>query len=96
MPATTAAQAPVPQASVSPAPRSNTRKRIALAAGDLHEAGIDTLRKARMSFDQRSLACYRRRIDVVDHLDRVRVAHRHGGDCDCMAPSTSASAHIAD
>ena len=28
MPATTAAQAPVPQASVSPAPRSNTRKRI--------------------------------------------------------------------
>ena len=28
MPATTAAQAPVPQASVSPAPRSNTRRRM--------------------------------------------------------------------
>ena len=46
MPATTAAQAPVPQASVSPAPRSNTRRRMRAARDDLHEAGVDALRRS--------------------------------------------------
>ena len=41
MPATTAAQAPVPQASVSPAPRSNTRSAMCVARQHLHEAGVD-------------------------------------------------------
>ena len=38
---TTAAQAPVPQARVSPAPRSQTRSRTARRDDDLHEAGVD-------------------------------------------------------
>ena len=80
MPATTAAQAPVPQASVSPAPRSNTRKRIERRPMICMKPALTRCGK-RMVLDQRSLACYRRKIDVVDDLDRVRIAHRHGGDC---------------
>ena len=55
MPATTAAQAPVPQASVSPAPRSYTRSRMRLRSTHLHEAGVHALRKARVVLDQRAL-----------------------------------------
>ena len=55
MPATTAAQAPVPQDRVSPAPRSNTRSLMCVAVHDLHVTGIHALGKARMMFDQRPL-----------------------------------------
>ena len=48
-----------------------------VAVEHLHEAGIDALRKARVMLDQRPGSRHRRRVDVVDHLHRVRVAHRH-------------------
>ena len=57
MPPTTAAQAPVPQASVSPAPRSHTRRRMRVCVDDLHEAGVHPLRKARMRLDPRPVGC---------------------------------------
>ena len=52
---------------------------------DLHEAGIDAGRKARMVLDQRPLGRDRCRIDVGDDLDRVRVAHADRADRDRLA-----------
>ena len=92
MPTATAAQAPVPQASVSPAPRSNTRRRICVARDDLHEAGVDPAREARMPLDQRPVRRDRRGIDVGDALHRVRIAHRHHRHFD-LRPSPSSIGH---
>jgi hypothetical protein len=47
-----------------------------MAVEHLHEAGIDALREARVVFDLRAGFRHRRRVDVVDHLHRVRIAHR--------------------
>ena len=82
MPTATAAHAPVPQASVSPAPRSKTRRRMRVARDDLHEAGVDAAREARVALEQRPLRRDRRGIDVGDELHRVRVAHRDDRDGD--------------
>ena len=77
MPATTAAQAPVPQASVSPAPRSYTRRRIVRARDDLHEAGVDALREARRAFSISGPCVATGAASTSStHLHRVRIAHR--------------------
>src|SRR5205823_361610 len=47
------------------------------AVEHLQEAGVDALRKARMVFDLRTGFKYRGRIDVADHLHRMRIAHRY-------------------
>ena len=85
MPTATAAQAPVPQASVSPAPRSQTRSRIARRDDDLHEAGVDAPGEAHVLLDARPLRRDRREVDVGDDLHRVRVAHRDDGEIDGAA-----------
>jgi hypothetical protein len=48
----------------------------------LHEAGIDTLRKTRVGFDQRADADDRRRVHIRHHLHGMRVAHGDGGNVD--------------
>jgi hypothetical protein len=77
MPATTAAaQAPVPQARVSPAPRSKTRRRTRVHRTICSEAGIDPLPE---SADACSISGpsfgHRRRIHVGHHLHGVGIAH---------------------
>ena len=44
---------------------------------DLHEPGINPFGEALMAFDQRPVPLDRMLLDIVDHLHRVRVAHRH-------------------
>ena len=52
-PATHTAQAPVPQASVSPEPRSQTRIRTSLGREHLDELGVDPLGEVRIGLDSR-------------------------------------------
>ena len=85
MPTATAAQAPVPQASVSPAPRSNTRRRMASRATTCMKPALTPRAKRDVALDQRPLRRDRRGIDVGDELHRVRVAHRDHRDIDAAA-----------
>ena len=48
----------------------------------LHKAGIDPAWKARVTFDQRAVLCYRSLVDVGYDLHGMRVAHRDGSDVD--------------
>src|SRR5690349_5094501 len=78
-PATTAAQAPVPHESVSPAPRSQTRDAMAIAY--LHVPGVHALRETRMALEPRPLSRHRRLLDIRHYLYRVRVPHGDDGHC---------------
>jgi len=49
---------------------------------DLHKAGIDTLRKKLVMFDQRSLLRHRGSIDVGHYLNGMRVTHRKRAEFD--------------
>ena len=81
MPATTAAQAPVPQASVSPAPRSYTRSAdVAARRRTCMKPALTRRGKRAWRSISGPLRADRRGVDVVDHLHRVRVAHRQHRD----------------
>ena len=76
MPATTAAQAPVPQASVSPAPRSNTRSLMWWRSTTCMKPALTRFGKRGWCSISGPVSSTGARVDVVDHLHRVRIAHR--------------------
>src|SRR6185369_8271037 len=51
-----------------------------VAIDDLHEAGVDPLRKAFVVFDQRPVLGDRCAVDAIDNLHGMRVAHRNDAD----------------
>ena len=73
MPTATAAQAPVPHARVSPAPRSKDAQADGTARHDLQIASVDALGEARVRRDARALRGHRGR-----HRRRRRAAPRAG------------------
>jgi hypothetical protein len=92
MPATTAAQAPVPQASVSPASRSCTRSRCA-APSTCMKPALTPRAKARVRSISGPSVGHRRAGDVGDAQHRVRVAHRQHRHLDRAArPRPAATA----
>jgi hypothetical protein len=60
-------------------------QRDAMAIGYLHVAGVDAVGEARMALEPRSLRRDGRRCNVGNHLDRVRIAHRHDGELERLA-----------
>ena len=79
--ATIAAQAPLPQASVSPAPRSNTRRRS--KSGPISRAKPILARSGNIGWCSSRAPSARdvQTVEPIDEKDRMRVAHvdRHGG-----------------
>ena len=72
--------------------RAHTRAGvIAWRSTHLHEAGIDPLRKARVTFDQRAVGGDRRGFDLGHDLHRMRIAHRHHADVDSWPPTIAAA-----
>jgi hypothetical protein len=47
---------------------------------NLHETGIDPLRKALVIFDQRTMIADWRTVDAIDYLYGMRIAHRNDAD----------------
>ena len=72
--ATAAAQAAVPQARVSPAPRSQVRSLKECRPGDLRERDIGALGKQRMMLEHRPEPGEIMRLDIIDEEDAMRVA----------------------
>ena len=70
-----AAHAPVPQASVSAAPRSHTRKLTLSVRQDLDELGVDVLWERRVGFYLWADGRHRIGLRVVYKRHGVRVSH---------------------
>lgn len=88
MAATAAAQAPVPQAWVSPAPRSPYAQPRMAAINHLQEADVDPLRKARVMLDLRPQFMHRRTLDTVHPQHRMGLPMDTAANSTCC-PSTS-------
>lgn len=85
--ATTAAQAPVPHAHVSPLPRSQTLHFKRMAVDHLGKLRIDTFGKELIVFKHRPDCLNIKHIHIIHKHHAMRIPHRNAGNVILLLPN---------